>query len=328
MFILGLQGSPRKNGNTDTLLAAFLEKAAAAGAAVHTVQAARAGVTPCKGCGYCETHGTCVIKDDPMSTELFGLLRQADMVVAASPVYFYGVSAQLKVLIDRCQTFWSRKYVYKLKDPLVATREGVLLSVAASRGRQLFDGIQLTAKYFFDAIDARFSHALTYRGVESKGAIRSQSRLAEDIEAIIEKSVRPMVARKKILFVSRQGGCRAPLAAAMAQQRYGDRIRTAFGGRQPAAVLSVPMVQAMQKIGLDLGYRTPLAMDQAFYGMSPDLVVTIGTTDTEPPMAGVETVNWPIPNPPGMEEAQMEGLRLAIGNHVDRLIQWIERPSP
>ena len=106
MLILGLQGSPRKGGNTDTLLGAFLEKAGQAGAAVKTIQVARAGIVPCKGCGYCETHGTCVIADDPMSTELFGLLRQADLVVAATPVYFYGISAQLKVLIDRCQTLW------------------------------------------------------------------------------------------------------------------------------------------------------------------------------------------------------------------------------
>jgi hypothetical protein len=83
MLILGLQGSPRKGGNTDTFLAAFLEKAGQAGAAVKTIQVARAGIVPCKGCGYCETHGTCVIADDPMSTEIFGLLRQADLVVAA-----------------------------------------------------------------------------------------------------------------------------------------------------------------------------------------------------------------------------------------------------
>jgi arsenate reductase len=134
MLILGLQGSPRKGGNTDTFLAAFLEKAGQAGAAVKTIQVARAGIVPCKGCGYCETHGTCVIADDPMSTEIFGLLRQADLVVAASPVYFYGISAQLKVLIDRCQTLWSRKYAISWKDPLAATRKGLLFSVAASRG--------------------------------------------------------------------------------------------------------------------------------------------------------------------------------------------------
>jgi len=175
MLILGLQGSPRKGGNTDTLLAAFLDRAAQAGAAVKTIQVARAGIVPCKGCGYCETHGVCVIADDPMSKEIYGLLREADLVVTATPVFFYGISAQLKGLIDRTQTLWSRKYVYRLKDPLAATRKGLLFSVAASQGRQLFDGIRLTTKYFFDAIDADFEHVLTYRGIEAKGAVRKQA---------------------------------------------------------------------------------------------------------------------------------------------------------
>ena len=163
MFVLGLQGSPRKGGNTDTFLSAFLDGAARKGAAVKAIQAAKAGIVACKGCGYCEKKGTCVITDDPMAMEIYGLIRRADLVVAASPVYFYGISAQLKILIDRCQTLWSRKYVLKVKDPLASERKGLLFSVAASRGRQLFDGIHLTAKYFFDAIDARMENAITYR---------------------------------------------------------------------------------------------------------------------------------------------------------------------
>jgi arsenate reductase len=235
MLILGLQGSPRKGGNTDAFLGAFMDKASQAGAAVKTIQVARAGVVPCKGCGYCETHGTCVIADDPMSTEMFGLLRQADLVVAASPVYFYGVSAQLKIFIDRCQTLWSRKYVYKWKDPRASTRKGLLFSVAASQGRQLFDGVHLTTKYFFDAIDAQFSHALTYRGVESKGAIRHHESLAADIDGAIQKTVLPQVKRKQVIFISPTGACRAPMAAAMAQHRFGDCIRAEFGALRPAA---------------------------------------------------------------------------------------------
>ena len=124
MFVLGLQGSPRRGGNTDTFLTAFMERAGRAGAATETIQTAKAGIIPCKGCGYCEKHGTCIIADDPMAQNVYGLLRQADLIVAASPVYFYGVSAQLKVLIDRCQTLWSRKYAFRLADPLAVSRKG------------------------------------------------------------------------------------------------------------------------------------------------------------------------------------------------------------
>lgn len=324
MLILGLQGSPRKGGNTDVLLAAFLEKAGQAGAAVKTIQVARAGIVPCKGCGYCETHGTCVIVDDPMSTEIYGLLRQADLVVAATPVFFYGASAQLKVLIDRGQTLWSRKYVYKLKDPLAGTRKGLLLSMAASRGRQLFDGIHLTAKYFFDGIDAAFSHALTYRGVESKGAIRNREGLATDLDEAIEKTVLPLVKRKQVLFISPTGACRAPMAAAMAQQRYGDGIRTGFGGWSPAPALHEPMVRAMERVGVDMGYRKPQNVEQALYGATPDLTVTIGDGVNEIPVPGVKTVQWSLPDPASSNDEAMDRLRLEIEGHVDTLMQLLK----
>ena len=327
MFILGLQGSPRKKGNTDTLLAAFLQQAAAAGAATHTIQVDRAGIASCRGCGYCEKHGHCVIKDDPMSTRIFGLLREADMVVAASPVYFYGVSAQLKLLIDRCQTLWSRKYVYKLKDPLAATRTGVLLSVAASKGSQLFDGVHLTAKYFFDGIDARFAHTLVYRGVEARGDIGRQPTVDADIDAVIETSVRPMVDRRKVLFVSRHGACRAPMAAAMAQSRFGDRLRSAAGAATPADAWSADMVRAMQESGMDLAYRRPAAVEKALHGIAPDIVVAIGKVDEGALPAAATTVRWDIPAPGATDQARMAALQRTVGGRIDQLQPLLE-PSP
>ena len=317
MFILGLQGSPRKKGNTDSFMTAFMERAAETGAAVQTIQVARAGIVPCLGCGYCETHGTCVIADDPMSNEIYGLLRKADLVVAASPVFFYGISAQLKVLMDRCQTLWSRKYIYKLKDPLAATRKGLLFSVAASRGRQLFDGIHLTAKYFFDAIDAGYDMSLTYRGIESKGAIRHREGLAADIEAAIEKTVVPLIGRKKILFVSRQGACRAPMAAAMVQARYGDRIHTDFAGFSPVDKLEESMVQAMQRIGTDIAYRRPKSVAQAFHGATPDLVVTIGDTAEKSMLQNTKTLRWQMSEAVSPEADDMDRRRI----EMERLIE-------
>ena len=327
MLILGLQGSPRKGGNTDYFLASFLEKAGQAGATVKTVHVARAGIVPCKGCGYCEKKGTCVIADDPMSLEIFGLLRQADLVVAATPVYFYAASAQLKVLIDRCQTLWSRKYVYKLKDPLASTRKGFLFSVAASRGRQLFDGIHLSTKYFFDAIDAQFSHVLTYRDIEAKGAIRNHAGLTADIDTAIETTVLPLVKRKNVLFLSPTGACRAPMAAAMAQQRFGDCIRADFAGWSPASALHASMVLSMQGAGIDMGFRQPQTIEQAFYGATPDLTIVIGDEADKIAAPGVKTVQWSLSDPvsppdsPSSEDEAMDRLRLKIEARVDTLMQ-------
>lgn len=324
MFILGLQGSPRKKGNTDLFLSAFLDSAARRGAAVKTIQAAKAGIVPCRGCGYCEKHGTCVIADDPMAVEIFGLIRQADLVVAASPVYFYGISAQLKILIDRCQTLWSRKYVFKVKDPLASVRKGLLFSVAASRGRQLFDGIHLTAKYFFDAIDARMEHAITYRGIEAKGAIRRRDSWTADIETAIEKTVAPLVGRTRILFVSPRGACRAPMAAAMAQQRFPDRIRTDFAGLEKAAALEKTMVKYLQETGLDLAYRRPQSLKEAFFGRAADLMVMIGGGFDEASYPNAERLHWSLPEPPSTDDQSMEALRLQIRENLDQLIERIQ----
>ncbi len=327
MFVLGLQGSPRKNGNTDIMLQAFMDKAAAVGAVTHTVQAAKAGIIPCKGCGYCEKSGKCAIGDDPMATEIFGLLRQADVVVAASPVYFYGVSAQLKVLIDRCQTLWARKYVFNLKDPLAATRQGILFSVAASRGRQLFEGVNLTAKYFFDAIDARFEHALTYRGIEAKGDISGRKGMDKDLDTLIEKTILPMADRKKVLFISREGSLRAPLAAAMVQQRHGNRICTAFAGTHPAPNLSSTMLMAMQTRGMDLFYRRPPPPDQALHGTLPDLVIVVDNRTSNGPIPGVKTLHWPLPVVPADDENAVNRLIRDIEARIDSLAGTIEKPK-
>lgn len=320
MFILGLQGSPRKGGNTDILLAAFMEQAQKAGAAVRTIQVARAGIVPCRGCGYCETNGTCVIADDPMSLLIYGLMRRADVIVAASPVFFYGVSAQLKGLIDRSQTLWSRKYVYQLADPLATIRKGVLLSVGASSGRQLFDGIHLTAKYFFDGINAQFDHALTYRGVESKGAIRNQKNWTDDIHAAVEKVVLPRVRHKRILFVSSTGSTLAPMAAAMAQLKYADRIRTEDAAITPASHLDEAMVRAMESKGVDLAFRSPRSLDQVLKTVAPDLVVSMGQAVTKRLNGEIETIHWPFDPVDSPDAAKVDQLYGEIEERMEKLV--------
>ena len=325
MLILGLQGSPRKGGNTDGLLAALLARAEEAGARTRTIQVARAGIAACKGCGYCERHGSCVITDDPMADEIYGLMRRADLIVAASPVFFYGVSAQLKGLIDRSQTLWSRKYIYKLKDPLADTRQGILLSVAASHGQQLFDGVHLTVNYFFDAIDARPVHALTYRGVESKGDIFKQERLADDIEAIVDTYVRPVVARKRVLFVSQAGACRGPLAAALTQRRHGQWLRADCAALKPAEGFSTPMVGRLERVGVDMAYRRPASIEQTLVSTVPDLVVIVDHAIDQNPLPGAKSVRWPLAVPEPTEEA-LDRLFVDTESHIDRITDWLGQP--
>ena len=96
MMILGFQGSPRKKGNTNYLLSAFMDEAETLGAQTRIVEVAKKNIVPCIGCGYCEKKGYCITQDDDMTNEIYPLLREADVVVLATPIYFYNVPAQLK----------------------------------------------------------------------------------------------------------------------------------------------------------------------------------------------------------------------------------------
>ena len=181
MLVLGLQGSPRKKGNTNYLISKFMDAAERHGAQTISIDVTKKNVIPCKEYTVCEKKGFCPIDDD-VKEEIYPLLRRADVVVVASPIFFYNMSAQLKAVIDRCQTFWARKYRLKLKDPGAPMRRGFLLSVGATRGKNLFEGIQLTTQYFFDAIDAKFDGSLTYRGIEGPQDMAAYPTVGDDVE--------------------------------------------------------------------------------------------------------------------------------------------------
>ena len=121
MLALGLMGSPRKKGNTDFLLSAFKDEMGKKGAKTRIVNLCGKNIDPCKEYTTCERKGTCPIKDD-MESEIYPLLREADIIVPASPVFFYSVTAQLKALVDRTQALWARKYRLNLTDPKRNTR--------------------------------------------------------------------------------------------------------------------------------------------------------------------------------------------------------------
>jgi len=182
MLVVGLQGSPRRNGNTAYLLDKFLEQGVNHGADINKVPVADKNIIPCIGCNSCMKTGECVIQTDDMYAEMYDLLQNADIIVAATPVFFYGPSAQLKALIDRSQTLWSRKYALKLDDPKEKTRKGFLLSAGATSGKQLFDAIRLITRYFFDAAGASYNGDLFFRKVDGPRDLKKLDGHLERIE--------------------------------------------------------------------------------------------------------------------------------------------------
>ena len=150
MKILAIMGSPRRKGNTDLLLDEAIKGAESQGAEVEKIMVDKATIAGCLEDYHCEKDGDCSIRDD--MDEIYPKLLEADAIIIASPIFFYGVTSQLKALIDRCQALWVRKHVLKMPGPDPDSRRGVFIGIGATTGGKLFDGSILTMKYFFEAI--------------------------------------------------------------------------------------------------------------------------------------------------------------------------------
>ena len=105
MKVLGIVGSPRKNGNTEILVKEALDSARNLGAEIEIINISDLNITPCDGCESCDTTGKCKIEDDMQ--DIYIKLLQSDGIILGSPVYYWGVTAQIKAVIDR--TFLFRK---------------------------------------------------------------------------------------------------------------------------------------------------------------------------------------------------------------------------
>ena len=117
MKVLGIMGSPRIKSNTDLLLDEALKGAQSQGAESEKIIVDKLKIAPCREYYGCLRDGNCVIRDD--MDDIYPKLLDADVIIIASPIFFYGLTAQLKALIDRSQALWARRYILKqnLPDP-------------------------------------------------------------------------------------------------------------------------------------------------------------------------------------------------------------------
>lgn len=180
MLLLALYGSPRQGGNTDILLDEFLKGALSAvpKTQVQKIFIRNLKITPCQEYNTCLKTGQCIIQDE-MNT-LYEQLLKADMVVLSAPVFFYNVPAQVKIIIDRCQALWARKYILK-KTPKGAGRKGFFISAGGTKGENLFTGTILTVKYFFKAINVDYAGELVYNKIDAKGAVIKHPTALKDV---------------------------------------------------------------------------------------------------------------------------------------------------
>ena len=169
--VLGISSSPRVNGNTDLLLREVLAGAESVGGNVEYLALRDSNISPCVECNSCYKTGRCRIQDDYQS--ILQKMIGADRLVVATPIFFMAVSAQCKMLIDRCQCLWAHKYV--LKKPLITSpnrdRRGLVIAAGGSKGSKMFGCVRMTMKYFFDVLDMHFVGGLFVNKVDAAGDI-------------------------------------------------------------------------------------------------------------------------------------------------------------
>lgn len=186
MKIIAFNGSPRKGGNTELLLGEAVRAIREAGAEVTVYELNRLSIRPCQNCGGCDETAKCVIPDAMQGIHTD--IRTADRIILASPIYFFCLSAQAKIMIDRCQAFWHEKYVRKNPiPPGPFGRKGLLILVGGMKRGEKNEGFhcaEVTAKAFFRTINVQEHETLSFDSVDAKGAIRQHpTALKEAYEA-------------------------------------------------------------------------------------------------------------------------------------------------
>ncbi|MDK2990027.1 MAG: hypothetical protein PWR16_1556 [Methanoculleus sp.] len=182
--VLGISGSPRRHGNTETLLDAVLEGAREAGADVEKVVLRPLDYAPCRGCNACHKTGVCVINDD--LTEVFEKIASADVLVVASPIYSMGITAEAKGLIDRAQYLWARKFIKKnlyYTAEHIRRHKGIFVSTAGLGWENVFDAAFPAITAFFNTTGFEYWDNVIANDMDRYGGIAGHpTALAEGRE--------------------------------------------------------------------------------------------------------------------------------------------------
>ncbi|MBM4055403.1 MAG: flavodoxin family protein [Planctomycetes bacterium] len=177
MKVIAVFGSPRSGGNSDILLNTIITGIEANGIQVEKIVLRNLRFNPCISCEKCMQTGNCAVNDDMQ--KIYPIFIEATGILVASPIYFMGVSAQLKAFIDRFQVFWSRKYILHLpvrKDGNIS--KGFFVATAARKeSESLFAGSIKTVKSFFHVIDTEYIGNMLCSELEEKGSVYEKQEL-------------------------------------------------------------------------------------------------------------------------------------------------------
>ena len=140
-----------------------------AGAKIEKICLGNLDFKGCIECGGCDNTGVCILKDD--MTPIYNKLKSADALVLASPVFFGGVTSQLKAMIDRCESEWIAKYV--LKSSIQSRRLGAFICVSGYDKDIFFEKAKMPVEVFFKTMDINLFGELFFTGVNKPGDIKN-----------------------------------------------------------------------------------------------------------------------------------------------------------
>ena len=170
--VLILSGSPRKGGNSDALCDQFLRGALEAGHKVEKIRVAEKKIGYCTACYYCQQSGGVCAKKDDMA-ELLQKIIDADVLVLASPVYFYSIDAQLKTVIDRTVARWTE----------VRDKEFYYIVTCADEERTSQERTLECFRGYADCVEGAVEKGVIYgTGVYKPGEIKNTPAFAQAYE--------------------------------------------------------------------------------------------------------------------------------------------------
>jgi len=178
--IVAIYGSPRRAGNTATLLKKAVSGSLDAGATVKEFVLRDLKISPCLEIYGCKQQGKCAIQDDFQI--VIEQILEAHGLIIASPIFFYAVSAHTKAFMDRCQSLWVKQHWIDKTPPSSRNfpRRGIFISVGATQGKKLFDGAILSMRYFMDTLDMKLEKSLCYRGLDLEGDILNHQNYLDE----------------------------------------------------------------------------------------------------------------------------------------------------
>ena len=174
LSVLGIACSPRRPGNSTYLLSEALATVQAAGHSSKLVYLSDLNYTACQGCGACSSNAQCVLQDEMQ--EFHERLIEVDRIIIAAPIFFMGLNAQAKAMIDRCQPFWALKYILNrpvITDTTRPKRGGLFISTAGTKKSDVFNCAQQSIRTFFHMLDIEYINACLYSGIDKAGEINN-----------------------------------------------------------------------------------------------------------------------------------------------------------